>query len=337
MASVSSQINAFDVQGLHQLSRQSLSQNAALKQAAEQFEAIFVRQLLGSMRKVNDLFKQDSIFDSQTTDFYQNMWDDQISSNLSGGSSGGISDLLVQQLGGVAAQHPLKPESVNTVRNIETKIDKKINFIQRTTIPGSANYQNEKINSAVSFDQTLSPETIDKLLPQTVEKVARPEPQKFSSPQDFIDFMKPLAIKASEVLGIKPQFIVAQSALETGWGKFIIQSKIHGNSRNLFNIKDKNDWHGKTAVKTSVEFDGVNLTQQQATFRVYDSFKQSLDDFMKFIQSDQRYQPLLENGQDSQAYLDHLQKSGYATDPEYASKISRILGSEIMQENFDEK
>lgn len=323
MATVSPQINAFDVQGLHQLNSNNISKNTALKTAAEQFESIFVRQLLSSMRKVNDLFKEDSIFDSKTTDFYQNMWDDQISINLSKGTLGGISDLLVKQLGGDPAQVQTQHKPVNTL-NIQQQQILNSDYPGQT-IPKSSTL----INSEIKADKIENKKSL--------ESEVITEPDKFSSPQQFIDFIKPLAMKMSEVLGIKPQFIVAQSALETGWGQFIIQSKVHGNSRNLFNIKDKSDWKGKTATKSTVEFDGVDLKQQHAKFRVYDNFKQSVDDFMNFITSDIRYQPLIKSGKNTELYLANLQKSGYATDPEYADKIAKILKSTIIQDNFDDK
>ncbi|HFB66808.1 MAG TPA: flagellar assembly peptidoglycan hydrolase FlgJ [Aeromonadales bacterium] len=321
MADVLPQINAFDIQGLHQLNSKSISKTTALKEAAEQFESIFVRQLLSSMRKVNDLFKQDSIFDSDTTDFYQNMWDDQISINLSKGSLGGISDLLVQQLGGTPSQQLHEPKQLDRIQPAQQL---------QTLTPVELKITEESLQDKNHSD-LISGKKITQQSPGT-DFVS--EPEKFSSPQAFIDFIKPLVIRASEALGIKPQLIVAQSALETGWGQFIIQSKTQGNSRNLFNIKDRSDWHGKTVATTTVEFDGVELKQQRASFRVYDNFKQSIDDFIKFLSSDDRYKSLINSGNDSELYLHNLQKSGYATDPDYAKKISRILKSDIIQENF---
>ncbi len=326
MTTLIPQLNAFDVQGLHQLNDSRLTGNTALKSAADQFEAIFFRQLLSSMRKVNDLFKADSIFDSKTSDFYQGMWDDQISLNLSKGSAGSISDLLVQQLGGVNKNKiemktvPPATAVVNNNQNIKTA-------------PKTLLFNN---NKTVSEWQAEVSAKQNKVINTPIEKAPNIEPESFSSPASFIGYLKPLVRQASEILGIKPQFLLAQSALETGWGKLLIKSKIYGNSKNLFNIKDKKAWQGKTAVKTSVEFDGVNFKQQQSTFRVYDSFKQSVDDFVKFISNDIRYQPMMENGQNQAVYLQKLQDSGYATDPEYASKISKILQTKIMQESFNE-
>lgn len=339
MSAAIPQINAFDIQGLHRLNDKVLNPDIALTKAAQQFEGIFLKQLISSMRKVNDVFNKDSLFSSQTTSFYQGMWDDQMAIHLSDNSKGSIADLLVQQLSQTeiklqAGLHTLpltiKNQKQRAESNTET-LEQIGNYHHHPVDPNNKEQLVEKENFVAIPVNSIAKKTTQTSTPSST---STQEPEIFESRQEFINFMKPLALKASKILGIKPQFIIAQSALETGWGQKLIHSPQFGNSKNLFNIKNKSEWNGKTAVKVSVEFDGNKFHKKRSEFRVYDSFKHSFEDFIDFIKQSPRYQKLMETGQKTREYINAIQESGYATDPGYGKKILSILKSDIMQRNF---
>jgi len=330
------EINAFDIQGLQALNNDHIEKNTALKKAAHQFEGIFLRQLLASMRKVNDIFKKDSLFDSKSSDFYQGMWDDQMAIQLSKNSQGSIADLLVKQLTQVPMATLPHLHSLPVTSSHQAEKPQPLNNLNSRVEP--IHHLNKMVKSShnPSLNQVspTSSHVVEDITTYQTPQLQPTEPQSFSSRQEFIDFMKPLVQEASQLLGIKPQFLMAQAALETGWGQHLIQSQQFGSSKNLFNIKNKSDWEGKTTTKVSVEFDGNKFTKKTSKFRVYDSFKQSIQDFVNFISSSSRYKNLLKTGQQMGQYLKAIQESGYATDPGYSQKLMTILKSNIMQKNF---
>ncbi len=133
------------------------------------------------------------------------------------------------------------------------------------------------------------------------------------------------AVAAGGKLGVDPAVLVAQSALETGWGKRVVQTGEGGSSYNLFGIKADSGWNGAAAAARSLEFrDGV-AELQKSSFRVYDSLANSFDDYVNFLQSNPRYQQALAKVADNKQFLTELQEAGYATDPRYADKIMGIV------------
>jgi flagellar protein FlgJ len=147
----------------------------------------------------------------------------------------------------------------------------------------------------------------------------------FNSKGDFIKALKPYAIKASQLLGVNPGLLIAQAALETGWGKHLPKNDEGKPSLNLFGIKADSRWSGETVRTTTLEFiEGIPEKLTQA-FRAYPSIQDSFEDYVNFIRSNPRYQPALEKASEPKAYLEEIQKSGYATDPNYAEKIHTIF------------
>jgi flagellar protein FlgJ len=132
-------------------------------------------------------------------------------------------------------------------------------------------------------------------------------------------------------MGLSPEALLAQAALETGWGRHVMSRNGGGSSHNLFGIKADSSWDGDRVRQTTLEFkDGVAL-KTKAAFRAYDSYGQSLSDYVRFIQSNPRYSRALEAVGDERRYFRELQRAGYATDPNYAEKIEQILDSDAMQ------
>lgn len=152
----------------------------------------------------------------------------------------------------------------------------------------------------------------------------------YASPADFVQATWPEAEHAAKALGVAPEVLVAQAALETGWGADVIRSADGRSSNNLFGIKAGADWQGPTVEVPTVEYrDGVAVTEQ-AAFRAYDSPAASFRDYANFIQAHPRYREALAHAGDSQAYTAALQQAGYATDPHYADKIQGVLGSRAL-------
>ena len=161
-----------------------------------------------------------------------------------------------------------------------------------------------------------------------VEATAPSAPSKtrFSSPAEFIATMLPMAEKAAKRLGVEPRFLVAQAALETGWGKSIIKQKDGTNSHNLFGIK-ATGWDGASAKVTTTEYVNGKATKEVAGFRAYDSFEHSFNDYVRLLENNDRYKPALQVASasgNSERFVNELQRAGYATDPQYARKINQI-------------
>ncbi|PZR41024.1 MAG: flagellar assembly peptidoglycan hydrolase FlgJ, partial [Ectopseudomonas oleovorans] len=129
---------------------------------------------------------------------------------------------------------------------------------------------------------------------------------------------------AAEKIGVDPRYLVAQAALETGWGKSIIRTRDGESSHNLFGIKTHNSWDGESARVLTTEYKGGKAVKEAASFRAYDSYAQSFDDYVSFLQNNGRYEKALSSTENPERFVKELQQAGYATDPNYARKISQI-------------
>ncbi|MDH5377899.1 MAG: glucosaminidase domain-containing protein, partial [Gammaproteobacteria bacterium] len=152
----------------------------------------------------------------------------------------------------------------------------------------------------------------------------------FSSAQEFAAKLWPMAQQASEKLGITADVLIAQAALETGWGRYISRKPDGSLSHNLFNIKADSRWDGAKAWKETNEFRNGRAAAEVASFRAYDSYQQSFDDYVDFIKQSPRYSRALNHSGDGTRYINELQVAGYATDPQYAKKIQNIMQRETI-------
>lgn len=157
----------------------------------------------------------------------------------------------------------------------------------------------------------------------------------FNSKQEFIETMMPLAEAAAEKLGVDPKVLVAQSALETGWGKSIGKNSNGESSFNLFNIKAQAGYQGNAYAKKTVEYGNGIAKLENASFREYSSYEESFDDYVSFIKNGLRYQDALQNASTPGAYINGIHQAGYATDPKYADKIERIVSTMPVDESFE--
>jgi flagellar protein FlgJ len=177
-------------------------------------------------------------------------------------------------------------------------------------------------------------ETVDALLASSENKLndtkaSEPLPARFESPEEFVSSLLPLATDIATELGVDPKVLLAQAALETGWGKHIIKDGSES-TNNLFNIKADKRWDGDRAQVNTLEYRDGLAQQEKAQFRSYDSYEQSFRDYADFLKNSPRYQQALEVAADPRQYLQQLQAAGYATDPAYADKITTIFESRVL-------
>ncbi|NWA26295.1 flagellar assembly peptidoglycan hydrolase FlgJ [Pseudomonas gingeri] len=161
-----------------------------------------------------------------------------------------------------------------------------------------------------------------------------PAKQAFSSPDEFVATMLPMAEQAAKRIGVDPRYLVAQAALETGWGKSVMRQQDGSSSHNLFGIKAGSSWQGPQARAITSEFENGQMVKETADFRSYGSYQDSFDDLVTMLQSNNRYQDVLKSADKPEQFVRELQKAGYATDPDYASKISQIAKQMKSYQNY---
>jgi flagellar protein FlgJ len=149
-------------------------------------------------------------------------------------------------------------------------------------------------------------------------------PNRSISQEDFVTQVWPHAQRAAAALGVSPQALVAQAALESGWGKHV------SGDNNLFGIKAGSSWTGATKSLSTSEVSNGQTHRETASFRSYASIGDSFDDYVKMLKTSPRYAAALGSGYDTQRFAGALQKAGYATDPNYASKISSIAHGSMI-------
>lgn len=281
-----------DFSGLAALrARAREDQGAALDQVARQFESLFLQMMLKSMR---DASLGDGLLDSRQSEFYREMHDQQIAMDLAQGQGMGLAEVIKRQLGGAISpgHRELSPEDYLGM--------------PITARPAASGAASEAGRVADGVDLDGSPET-------------------------FLDRLWPAAEQAAARLNLAPEALLAQAALETGWGRHVMQHRDGESSHNLFGIKADRRWQGDKVQVSTLEYrDGVAL-KTRAHFRAYGSFEESFDDYVDFVQRNPRYREALERTDDPQAYFHALQAAGYATDPAYAEKIQRILDGDQME------
>jgi flagellar protein FlgJ len=151
------------------------------------------------------------------------------------------------------------------------------------------------------------------------------------TPADFVHRMMPPIRRAASALGLNPAGLLAQAALETGWGQRMPRNPDGSSSFNMFGIKAGDGWTGARAVADSMEVTNGVATPTRTAFRAYGSIEESVDDFASLLKNSPRYREAIAAGADAQAYIAHIGKSGYATDPEYGNKLNQILNSDTLQ------
>ena len=156
-------------------------------------------------------------------------------------------------------------------------------------------------------------------------------PAAAQSPGEFVNQVMPTIRRAASALGLNPLGLLAQAALETGWGQRMPRTADGSPSFNMFGIKAGESWTGARATADTMEFSNGVATPRRTAFRAYGSIEDSVNDFANLLRNSPRYRDAVAAGNDTQAYVDGIGKSGYATDPEYANKLSQILNSDTLR------
>jgi flagellar protein FlgJ len=313
-----------DFNGLAKLKNEARKDSkSALQEVAKQFESIFLNNVLKGMREAK---LADGAMDNDQSQFYKEMYDQQLAVHLSGKPGIGLADLIVKQLGDEkpAENKKMALEDYLNRSSGSSKINSAVS-------PAGVNKQTAGIEDSPMTVNSYSGDYGD--LP---ELSALPLKNQDSSPirsaEDFVRQLHPYAEQAARELGVEPKAILAQAALETGWGKSLIKNSNGSHSFNLFNIKADKSWQGKQAQVPTLEYEQGVAKKTSAGFRSYSSFQESFKDYVQFIKSNPRYGDALKQAGSSENYLRELQQAGYATDPKYADKIMSIYHSEAISE-----
>jgi flagellar protein FlgJ len=151
------------------------------------------------------------------------------------------------------------------------------------------------------------------------------------TPAEFVHRMLPSIRRAAGTLGVDPMGLLAQAALETGWGQRMPRNADGSLSHNMFGIKAGDEWTGARATADTVEISNGVATPRRTAFRAYGSIEDSVNDFASLLKSSPRYREVIAAGGNAASYIANMGKSGYATDPEYANKLNQILHSDTLQ------
>ena len=277
---------------------------AGLKQAAQQFEGMLLQMMLKSMR---DATPQDGLLNSDQTRFFTSILDQQLAQNLSSQNGLGFAAQIEQQLGrapsgGADAASPLEALQQSLLLGQAA--------ISSTRFAGGGAERNYGVRDATAAYAGSAAST---------------------SPEEYVNRVWPHAVEAANSIGVPPQFLIAQSALETGWGKSEIRRADGSPSYNLFGVKAGRNWQGETVEVTTTEYVNGEPQQMREKFRVYNSYAESFNDYASLIRNNARFSGVL-GQQDGTQFARSLQQSGYATDPMYADKLSRIINGTTLRQ-----
>lgn len=304
----------------------------SLQMAAQQFEQLFLNMLLRTMRDANAAFGEDNFMNSSQTKFYQSMYDNQIALELANNNGIGLSDVLVRQLGGQSGEKvtpELKAPDMDA-RKLNQAFDQAASIAASALLAKAEGRENPPGITLTDEQKNTVKEVFQQQLDAVAKAPVSELPDRFESPEQFVENLMPLAEKVAGELGVDPRVLLAQSALETGWGKFMVRSPDGSNSNNLFNIKADTRWDGASAQVSTLEYRNGIAQREKAAFRSYDSYEDSFRDYVDFLKSSPRYKIALESAADPYDYVRQLQDAGYATDPKYAEKIKNIFEGELL-------
>jgi flagellar protein FlgJ len=265
-----------DFQGLERLRSSAGRQDpAALREAARQFEGLFTAMMLKSMR---DASLGGGLGDSQETQTYQEMYDQQLGMQMAHGKGLGLAELLMQQL---TRAHAAQSAASTP-----------------TSVSGADPAATAAPNAAAGTDKISSAQRVD-----------------------FVRSLEPLARSAGSSLGVAPDTLIAQAALETGWGRNLPVDPSGRSSSNLFGVKAGQSWKGDTVQASTTEYDQGTPSTTRAAFRSYGDAAQSVGDYVSLLRTSPRYASALGAGADVHAFASGLARGGYATDPDYVNKL----------------
>jgi peptidoglycan hydrolase FlgJ len=277
----------------------------AMKGAATQFESMFINMMMKSMR---DATPQDGMMDSQESKTFTGMLDQQMSQKLAKRGIG-LADVLVRQL---------------TAQQQGQQVMQKMNE-QALGIGGDQ--QSGAAQRMQNDPDTLPTDGAPAAGAAGITGSARgtDNANKPAHVRAFQEKLADAAEEAEHATGVPAKFMMGQAALETGWGRRVIRNADGSSSNNLFGIKAGPGWKGKVATAVTTEYINGKPHARVEKFRAYDSYAAAFKDYAKMLSNNPRYEKVLAHGGDATAFAHGLQRAGYATDPQYAAKLSRII------------
>lgn len=355
-----------------------------IRKVAQEFESLFMNEMLKSMRSANDVLAEGNFMNTSTTKQYQEMYDQQLSVSLSTKGRGiGLSDVLTRQLSKMnGGRHTGAANPFAQVAGADSKLNSTASWPSTTgvnasgkalpqpeqgrddsrllnarrlalpgkladrvmagIVPGAAKSEEQgkplagndwqtsrsfasavqEVDAAAAATASAAAEDVSGR--QYAQPPLAPGKSAFASADEFVATMLPMAQKAAARIGVDARYLVAQAALETGWGKSIIRDQDGSSSHNLFGIKAGSSWGGDSARALTSEYENGKKVKEVAAFRSYDSFEQSFNDYVSFLQNNDRYSDALDSTRRPEQFMKELQQAGYATDPNYARKVSQI-------------
>ncbi|HEX6707709.1 MAG TPA: flagellar assembly peptidoglycan hydrolase FlgJ [Albitalea sp.] len=254
--------------------RAATDPQAAIKEVAKQFEALFMQELMKSMRQAQQTMSS-GMFDNAGTQMGTEMLDTQFATRMTG-LPGGLSDAIAKQL------------------------ERQMGTTAAPPAPAAA-----------------------------AGAPARKEASGTKAQVDFLSRHQDAARAAEATSGIPAAFMVSQAAHETGWGRREIRHADGSSSFNLFGIKAGAGWKGKVAEVTTTEVVDGMARKVSARFRAYGSYAESFADYAKLMKDSPRYRDVVANAGSAQGFAQGLQRAGYATDPAYADKLTRVINTTL--------
>lgn len=290
---------ATDIKGVDALRQKAREQSPeALKATAKQFEAMFLNMVMKSMREATP---QESPFDSEQSRMFTSMLDQQFSQTMAERGVG-LADVLIRQLSTLPG-----------------------------ALPAAGGEKGAGIPEPLERALSISPASP----PLNAPAASATPPQEYRSTarsahvRDFENRLVAHAEEASRATGIPAKFMLGQAALESGWGKREIRAADGSASHNLFGIKAGRGWKGKVVEAVTTEYVNGVAQKRIEKFRAYDSYADAFKDYAGLMRRNPRYEQVLANAQDVRGFAQGLQRAGYATDPQYASKLMRIIQNSL--------
>lgn len=331
-----------DFSGLNALKSEALhDKEAALEAVSKQFESMFISMVMKSMREANKAFSEGNFLHSNETEFYQEMFDSQLSLTLSKGRGLGVADAMMRQMSkqidGISqteSSNPLLHKSISDYpRNLPVeKVAKKAVELADALVEIDAKLSRSGVDGtevdSAGVNSPANQDTSNQYAGNGRDVVS---PLMFETPDQFIEHLYPFAKQVEAETGISAKVMLAQSALETGWGKHMINKPDDQASFNLFGIKADSRWDGDKTEIVTTEYRGGVAMKERAAFRSYNNYEDSFRDYAQFLQDNPRYEPAMQYLDNPQKFTQTLQDAGYATDPAYSQKIQRILSGEIFK------
>ncbi|WP_394425979.1 flagellar assembly peptidoglycan hydrolase FlgJ [Vreelandella stevensii] len=315
---------ALDMNGFQRLQHNArVDPEAGVQGAAQQFEALFIQMMVKSMR---DATPTSGLMNSRDMSFYQSMMDQQWSQVMA--SRGiGLADALIDQLqrqGAIGQARDADQELQTLIAGIPRGTPRVLdNPLQPEGVWRDDNSGNGRFYQ--ELDTVRQSDARQAERPATAAVTTR-DPHPHDHVERFMNTLAAPAQAASVATGVPAELILAQAALETGWGRYEIATQQGRNSFNVFGIKAGSHWQGNTTNIVTHEYINGRRTQVVDAFRVYDSFEHAFTDYARLIGNNPRYAGVVQAGTPEQA-AHALQRGGYATDPRYAEKLIAVMNT----------